>query len=266
MIISFRFSRCYLTRIISIFFTCFVLVFSSSAQKSYAPGETLIYKAYYHWGLVWVAAASISLEALPNQDNRYITLRAEGESYKRYDFFFKLREYFESTINRSTLLPVTAEREAHEGSYSAKETLKFNQATGVVNYKIVRGSGKNSEGVFNNVQGYCDMLSAAYYFREYDFTKMQRNDTYYLNTIVDGGLYNIQIRFLGNETATDDTGKSYFCSKFSVSTIKGNVFKGDERITMWLSNDAAKIPVRIVSKIRVGEINVALTSASGVVK
>jgi hypothetical protein len=110
------------------------------------------------------------------------------------------------------------------------------------------------------------MLSAAYYFREYDFTKMHVNDMYYLNTIVDGALYSIQVRYLGNETTTDNAGKSYSCSKFSVSTIKGNVFNGDERITMWLSRDAAKIPVRVSSKIRIGEINVELMSAAGVVK
>jgi hypothetical protein len=259
---SFTAVSLYRSAFLSLLFV-FGFVNASFSQKTYAAGEVLTYKAYYHLGLVWVPAAKVTLSVVPNEDSRYLTLRASGVSYKRYDLFFKVRENYESTILKSTLLPATAGRDAVEGSYKATESYVFNQAAGTVDYKIIRNSGKNSIGTIANTAGYFDILSAAYYVREFDFNKLHMQERFTVNTVVDGDTYGISVQYLGNEICKDNNDRSVLCAKFSISTIKGTVFKGDEHIFIWMSYDSAKIPVKVTTKILIGEVNVQLVSAHG---
>jgi hypothetical protein len=231
-------------------------------QKSYAPGEVLSYKAYYHLGMLWVPAASITLRVVANKDPRFYTIRANGTSFKRYDMFFKVRENYESTIFRNTLVPIEASREAVEGTYTANEKYRFNHANNSIEYNIATSSEKNT-GQIENTQGYFDMLSAAYYMREFDFHKLKLNQRISVNTVINGKVYVIDVQYCGNEICKDNNDRSYVCAKFGVSTVGGTVFKGDEKISIWMSNDTAKIPIKVTSRLKIGEVNVELTKTQG---
>jgi hypothetical protein len=252
----------------SFFFLIFFLSLTTTrilaSQNVFAPGEQLEYKAYYHFGFVWIAAASIKLSVLPNDDSRYLTFQAVGKSFRRYDPFFKVRENYTSTVEANTLAPVSATREAIEGTFQVSDHCQFNPDSGVVNYRIIRNSGGNSIGKEKIKGKYFDILTSAYYFRTFDFSKMAVGDYFVVNTFVDGKFYPITIEYLGNEMCSDNNDHAYFCAKFKVSTIKGKVFSGKEDILMWVTNDAAKIPIRVTSKILVGEVNVVLISAKGI--
>ena len=247
-----------------IFFSSLTSINILAAKNVFVPGEQLVYKAYYHLGFVWLPAASIELSVLPNEDSRYITLQAVGKSFKRYDLFFKVREKYTSTVDAKTLAPILATREAIEGTYQVSDRCQFNPDSGVVNYRIIRNSGGNSVGKEQIKGKFFDILTSAYYFRTFDFAKMVVGDSYTVNTFVDGKVYPINIEFLGNEMCSDNNYHQYLCAKFKVSTIKGKVFSGKEDILMWVTNDAAKIPMRVTSKILVGEVNVVLISAKGI--
>lgn len=248
------------------FLAGFIIILSSSsfAQKSFAPGETLTYKAYYHWGVLWLPAASITLKVLPNENPKFLTIKANGVSFKRYDLFFKVRENFESTVFKNTLLPIEASRSAVEGSYSAKEYYRFNDSANTIDYNISVNEGKTKDtGKIEKADGYFDMLSAAYYMREYDFSKLRLNQKIRVNTIINGKVFPIEIQYIGNEACKDNNNKTYLCAKFAASTVPGTVFKGNEKISIWMSFDAAKIPVKVTSKLKIGEVNVELTDTSG---
>ncbi len=239
-------------------------VFTSFGQKSFAPGEVLTYKAYYHWGVLWLPAANITLRVLANENPKFLTIRANGVSFKRYDLFFKVRESFESTVFRNTILPVEASRNAIEGSYTAKEHYRFNDSANTIDYNISVNEGKTKDaGRIEKADGYFDMLSAAYYMREYDYSRLRVNEKVRVHTVINGKVYPIEIQYVGNESCKDGNNRSRMCAKFSASTVPGTVFKGNERIAIWMSLDSAKIPVKVTSKLKIGEVNVELTSAQG---
>jgi len=259
MTCTFPLRRYFLFFVISIF-----SLSSSLAQKSFAPGEVLTYKAFYHWGVLWLPAANITLRVLPNENPRFLTIRANGISFKRYDLFFKVRENFESTIFKNTLLPVEASRNAIEGSYSAREQYRFNDSTNTIDYNISINEGKTKDsGKIEKADGYFDMLSAAYYMREYDYSKFKINQKIRVHTVINGKVFPIEIQYIGNELCKDGNNKNRMCAKFTASTVPGTVFKGNEKITIWMSFDSAKIPVKVTSKLKIGEVNVELTGASG---
>ena len=67
------------------------------------------------------------------------------------------------------------------------------------------------------------------------------------------------IRYLGKESIKTRYGK-FNAIKFKPLLLKGTIFEGGEKMTVWVSDDANKIPVRIESPISVGSVKVDMIS------
>ena len=53
------------------------------------------------------------------------------------------------------------------------------------------------------------------------------------------------------------------CMKFSAMLIQGSVFKGGEKMFLWVTNDKNRIPVYIESPIIVGSVRATLIDIKG---
>jgi len=226
------------------------------AQKAFDVGEILKYKVSYHWGIVWLSAGTAEFEVKKNAHSDYLDFVVTGKTYKQYDPFFKVRETYTSTVSKTTLLPIYSGRDAIEGKYWAKENCHFNQEKGTVHCEITRSTGKNTDSTLVDTQNTYDILSAAYSFRDRDFSAMKKDEQFPLKVIVDGELYIIKVKYLGDEMCADNSGKKHNCAKFSLNTVEGTIFDGKEKVHLWVTNDDKKIPIRLTSKIQVGEVDV----------
>ena len=74
---------------------------------------------------------------------------------------------------------------------------------------------------------------------------------------LDDEVYNLYIKYEGKETVKTKYGK-FRAHKLKPLLLKGNVFKGGEQMTVWVTDDENRIPVRIESPISVGSIKVDL--------
>jgi hypothetical protein len=72
---------------------------------------------------------------------------------------------------------------------------------------------------------------------------------------LDNQVYNLYIRYLGKEVIKTKYGK-FHAIKFKPLLIKGAIFQGGEKMTVWVSDDANHIPVRVESPISVGSVKV----------
>jgi hypothetical protein len=61
---------------------------------------------------------------------------------------------------------------------------------------------------------------------------------------LDNEVFNMYIRYLGKETIKTKYGK-FNAIKFKPLLIKGTIFEGGEQMTVWVTDDANHIPVRI---------------------
>lgn len=68
------------------------------------------------------------------------------------------------------------------------------------------------------------------------------------------------IRYLGKETVKTKYGK-FRAFKFKPLLLKGTIFQGGEKMTVWVSDDANHIPIRIESPIVVGKVKVDMMSS-----
>jgi hypothetical protein len=100
-----------------------------------------------------------------------------------------------------------------------------------------------------------DVISAVYYARNIDFSKYNVNDKIPFKMFLDNEVYDMYIRYLGKETVKTKYGK-FKAIKFKPLLVKGTIFEGGEKMTVWVSDDGNHVPVRIESPISVGTIKV----------
>ena len=222
---------------------------------NFSAGEKLTYKVNYNWGLLWVGAGEVSFEIfeekLFNRDVFHV--KGLGHTYVDYDWFFKVRDRYETYIDKKTLLPLKFIRHVREGNYKFDNEIIFkhykNEAVGT--YKTVEIS-----------KGVQDVLSAIYKTRTIDFNKYKKGDRIKMNLFLDNKVYPIHITYLGKEKVKTKLGK-FNCIKFKPLLIEGTIFKGGDKMTVWASDDANRIPIRVESPIVVGSIKVDLIDYKG---
>jgi hypothetical protein len=100
-----------------------------------------------------------------------------------------------------------------------------------------------------------DVLSAIYYARNIDFDRYKPGDKIPFSMFIDDQVYNLFIRYLGKEVVKTRYGR-YNAIKFRPLLIKGTIFEGGEKMSVWVSDDRNHVPLRIESPITVGSVKV----------
>ena len=222
--------------------------FCGIRNTTFQAGEVLTYKVFYNAGPLYVAAGeatfNINLEKLITKPVYHIV--GDGKTYSFYDNFFKVRDKYETFIDTASLQPLKFIRNVYEGGYKKYENVTFNQTA---------NTAVTNEGVFKVPNCVQDVVSAIYYSRNIDFNKYKKDDKIPFDMFLDNETYNLYLRYLGKETIKTKYGK-FNAIKFKPLLIKGTIFEGGEKMTVWVSDDANRIPLRIESPISVGNIKV----------
>jgi hypothetical protein len=210
--------------------------------------EQLSYTVYYSVAGVYVNAGTASftsnLERYNNRPVYHIT--AEGRTNPSYDWIYKVRDRYETYIDTATMLPQKFIRNIDEGGYKKYENISFNHSA---------NTAITTNGVFRVPNCVQDVISAVYYSRNINFNKYRPGDKILFNMFLDNEVYNMYIRYLGKEEVKTRYGR-FNAIKFKPLLLKGSIFEGGEKMTVWVTDDANHIPVRIESPIVVGSVKV----------
>ena len=79
---------------------------------------------------------------------------------------------------------------------------------------------------------------------------------------MDKEIFPIKIKFIARETITTELG-TFKCLLFRPIIQKGRVFKNEEDLNIWISDDKNHIPIMGQAEVLVGSIKAELTSYSG---
>jgi Protein of unknown function (DUF3108) len=222
--------------------------FCNIRNSTFQSGESTTFKVFYTLAGAYIGAGeasfNVNLEKMNNKPVYHIV--GDGKTYTFYDKFFKVRDKYESFIDTATLQPVKFIRNVYEGGYKKYENVTFNQQT---------NTAITGDGVFKVPNCIQDVLSSIFYARNIDFNKYKVNDKIPFDMFLDNEVYNLYLRYLGKETIKTKYGK-FKAIKFKPLLIKGTIFEGGEKMNVWVSDDANRIPLRIESPISVGSIKV----------
>lgn len=223
-------------------------------NEAFKRGETLNFRL--HYGIVDAGTATLSVtdESKDIAGRKTYHIVGIGVSKGAFDWFFKVRDRYETYMDEKALVPWLFVRRISEGSYKCSQDYVFNHFSEKVNV------GNNElYDIGPNMQ---DMLSAFYHARTLDLSKAEPGDIYTVNAFVDKEIFPVKIKFIARETIKTNLG-TFKCLKFRPVIQKGRVFKNEEDLNVWISDDKNHIPILGQAEVLVGSIKMELTSYSG---
>ncbi len=208
-----------------------------------------------HYG--FINAATVTMEVGNAIEQQYgrdcYHIKAEGKTLKSFDWAYKVRDKFDSYVDAEAVAPIKFTKSIQEDNYLDNDLVAFKHAK-----KKLYGT----KGVLDMPQYTQDVISAVYYIRNIDFSNAKKGDTYPLDIYLDNKIYNLGFKYDGKETIKTDIG-TVRCLKFVPTLVVDRVFKDKDDMTIWVSDDLNKIPVRVKANIAVGSIKVDITGYSG---
>ena len=220
-------------------------------NTAFQSGETITYKVYYTLASVYVAAGEATFNTTLDQFGGKTTYHviADGKTYPFYDKFFKVRDRYETYIDTATLQPYKFIRNVDEGGYKTYENVTFSKNT---------NTAVTTEGVYKVPSCIQDVLSAMFYVRNLDFNHFKPGDKIPFDMFLYRQVYHLYVRYLGKETIRTKYAK-FRCIKFKPLLVKGTMFQGGEKMTVWVSDDPNHIALRVESPITVGSVKVDMS-------
>ena len=106
------------------------------------------------------------------------------------------------------------------------------------------------------------MISSFYKLRNHDISKLKKGDELKLMMFFDSETYDFRMRYLGDEVIDSKFGKIK-CHKFRPLVQSGRVFEAEESLTVWVTADSNKIPIRIKADLAVGSLKADLDEFKG---
>ena len=211
-------------------------------------GEQITLQVYYSVAGIYVNAGTATFSNTVERLNGRTVFHVvgEGKTNSNYDWIFKVRDRYETYIDTLTMQPLKFIRNVNEGGYKKYENVSFNHAA---------NTAITTKGTFKVPDCVQDVISAVYYARNIDFSKYKPDDRIPFTMFLDNEVYNMYIRYLGKEDVKTKYG-TFKAIKFKPLLVKGEVFKGGENMTVWVSDDPNKIILRVESPILVGSIKV----------
>ena len=231
---------------------------SQESHRSFEAGEWFKFRIHYGWFTASYATLEIKEENLDGKPVFHIM--GEGKSSGLLSAFFKVEDYYESYIDTKKVMPYRFIRKINEGGYTKDIQIDFDHATNnalVIDHKR---KTQNTIAFKDNIQ---DMVSSFYYLRNtMDPEKIKVGDTELVNMFFDKKNYLFKLKFLGKEVVKTEMGKIR-CLKFRPYVIADKVFKEEESLTVWVSDDDNRMPVKIKAEILVGSIEADLEAFKG---
>ena len=222
-------------------------------NNAFRTGEKLEFSIKY--GFISVGEAVIEIpEKTEIMFRKAYHVVSKVKSKPFFDFFFKVRDKYETYIDSAALLPYRFVQHVREGKYSKDYGAFFNHSRNVAIH-----DGKEY-AISDSTQ---DIVSAFFYVRTLHFSKARPGYTVHLENFFNNKIYPLRVIYHGKEKIEVDAG-TFNCIKIEPVITDGGLFKSEGQILIWLTDDSVKMPVKVKAEIPIGSIVAELTKYSGI--
>ena len=241
--------------------TFLVLSNSSFAQteSAFDKGEWFKFKmSYSGWMKAGEATLKVNEDVLDGKPVFHVV--GKGKTTGAISWFFKVKDRYESYFDKEKLIPYRFIRDIDEGGHTKNIEINFDQKNQKAHVYNIKHNSKKIIDTKPNVQ---DMVSTFYYLRNnLDVDKLKVDDEIRTDMFFDGENYGFKIKYLGKETLRTEFGKVE-CLVFRPYVMAGRVFKEEESLTLWVSADQNRIPIRMKADLAIGSLRADLEAFKG---
>jgi hypothetical protein len=230
----------------------------ASSSMAFQKGEWLKYRISYS-NFLNAGFATLDIKESKKNGLETFHIKGDGKTTGVISWFFKVDDDYQTYFYKETLKPYRFIRKINEGGYTKNKEILFDHAA---NKATVKDFKKNTENTFHIANDIQDMLSALYYLRNQNLSNLKVGEEIILKLFFDEETYVFKLLFLGTEVLKTKFGNVNSLI-FKPMVQAGRVFKEQESVTIWVSNDSNKIPLRIKASLAVGSLRADLDGFKG---
>lgn len=232
--------------------------FDSPKEDAFAVGEW--FKLRIHYGFVNAGYATLEVKEATINNKKVFHVIGKGYTTGMSRFFFKVDDLYESYFDKETGNPYQYVRKINEGGYTKNQEGFFNQSENKILVKDYKNKNEKTVVIPKNTQ---DIMSTFYYLRNYpNIDKIKPGEAIAIDMFFDDETTKFKLKFIGREDITTKFGVVPTMI-FRPLVQSGRVFKEEESLTVWISDDDNKMPIRIKASLAVGSIKADLEGFKG---
>lgn len=239
----------------SVSYSCLFAQLCASHRINFSVGEKVTYQILYNWHFIWVEAGEVtfSVDTGMLMGKKVFHFSGVGYTYKKWDWFYKVRDKYESWADMQTLKPYRFRRIVNEGSYYLYEDCIFDYKRKKIYCVYAREPNNIRYDTLDMKDCVYDALTLIYLTRTIDFYSFREGDVVDLRVFVDRAIFDTYIKYLGYESRVIHKQKMMM-HVLRAKLIMGTMFKEGEKMQIWVRDDSSQIPEYVEAEILVGSI------------
>jgi hypothetical protein len=225
-----------------------VLVFRKMENRAFGVGERLVFEIAY--GMIKAGTSTMGIPDTVRVAGRpcyHIVTTAESNSF--FSNIFKVRDRVESVMDIDGLFTWKFEKHLHEGKFKSDRYETYDP--------FLRKAYAKSD-TFDVPLYVQDILSSFYFSRTIPIEVGQSVD---IDNFADGRVYPLRILVHRKEKVKVPAG-TFNCIAVEPVLRNEGIFKQTGKLTIWVTDDSARMPVLMKSKIFIGSIDARLKQFS----
>lgn len=235
---------------ISFFFILVVIALYVDAQEIITPpvkpntafkaGEILTYQVRY--GIIVAGISTLSLTEEEYKNKTVFHAITLGQTTGIADKIYGVNDIYESWFDKKNNLPFKQIRNISEGRYKKYNEVTYNRKNNTVDSKL--------SGIHKVPAKILDLSSTFYYIRRVDFSKVKEGDVVAVNMYFTDEIFPFRLIYKGKETIRTKFGKMK-CLKICPMVEVGRMFKTQDDLTIWFTDDDNCLPILVKMDIRI---------------
>lgn len=218
------------------------------------PGELLTYKVTYGFFTVGEAKIETSPKVYQIGEAPCYKVDIVGRTTGALGLVARVDDKWGAYLHTKTLLPVKSYRIVRENNYKRDEMAFFDHRSQQVryhryDYKAERFQDPKYLSFEHTVR---DLIGGYYYLRHVDYSQLQAGDTIKILGFFEDEFYNFDILYKGKELLKTQFGKVPSIKLVPVMP-NNEVFDGENSITLWISDDQNRIPLKAEANMFIGK-------------
>ena len=227
-------------------------------EDAFEVGEW--FKFRIHYGLINAGYAELEVKEAVRNNKKVFHAKGRGYTVGMTKFFFEVEDDYQTYFDKESGNPYQFVRKINEGGYTKNQEGFFNHKNKTI---LVKDYKKKTEKTFEVPDNTQDILSTFYYLRNHpNVDKLKVGESINVDMFFDDETTKFKLKFIGREDLKTKFGV-ISTMIFRPYVQSGRVFKEQESLTVWISDDDNKLPIRIKASLAVGSIKADLDGFKG---
>lgn len=238
-------------------------VVKGKSNESFQRGEELRYKVTFGFFSVGHAITKVDASTFTMNGKVCYKVDAFGETSNWISWLSKVNDNWGAYLDTTSVSTQVSYRKIREGRYRLDEMTHFNHQSrrAEVRVRDVKTGVYKSSKTFDIPPNATDLIGGFMHLRFIDFSKLRPGDTVSIAGFLEDTAYDLKVQFKGKSVVTTKLGKIP-CYELIPQMPDNKLFDGENSITVWISEDKNRIPVRIQARMFIGSTGIELENYS----